>query len=521
MKKIIHLMLGLSLVCTSQAQSYIINTIIGDGTMGYSGNGGPATAAGLNYPYAVAIDDTGNIYVADMNNNRIRKVNTNGIISEFAGNGVAGYGGDGGPATAAELKSPTDVIIDHSGNIYIADMMNERVRVINTNGIISTFAGTGLPGYNGDGIPATSAELYHPYFVALDDSGNIFISDQTNNRVRKVNLKGIILTVVGNGVAGQSGDGGPATIAEINEPLGLAVDRYYNLYVVDEVDEQIRKVNTNGIISVFAGNGTTGFAGDGGPATAAEFFDVWSITADRSGNFYVSDFANERIRKIDKNDTITTIAGCGINGFGGDGGPATAAKFDDPGPVSLDDSGNIYIPDVGNNRIRELRMICTTTIPVSISGITSIYIGDSAVLTVSSPSTSYIWSTGATTSSITVPSGNTTYSVIVHDSTTCKGIGTIATEISEGSIYIPEAFSPNGDGQNDVFYVRCDCIKTMNFIIFDRWGNKVFETNNNSIGWDGRYKGQPMNTGTYVYYITALLNDGTKFMKKGNVELVR
>ena len=214
----------------------IITTIAGNGIAGYSGDGGLATNAELNNPYGVAVDSNGNIYIADTNNNRIRKVNsTTGIITTIAGNGTAGYSGDGGLATNAELYYPYGVAVDSNGNIYIADTYNNRIRKVNsTTGIITTIAGNGTAGYSGDGGPATNAQLNYPYGVAVDSSGNIYIADTDNNRIRKVNsTTGIITTIAGNGNPGYSGDGGPATNAELYDPSGVAVDSNGNIYIAD------------------------------------------------------------------------------------------------------------------------------------------------------------------------------------------------------------------------------------------------------------------------------------------------
>jgi hypothetical protein len=280
----------------------IINTVAGDGIAGYSGDGGAATSAELNVPYGVAVDNAGNIYIADYGNERIRKVTAStGKISTVAGNGTVGYGGDGGPATSAKLDSPTGVALDGAGNIYIADLGNHRIRKVTVStGIISTAAGNGTQGYSGDGGPATSAELYYATGVAADSAGNIYIGDEVNERVRKVTAStGIINTVAGDGVGGYSGDGGPATSAELNAPSGVAVDTAGNIYIADISNNRIRKVTVStGIISTVAGNGTAGYSGDGGPATNAELNNPSGVAVDTVGKIYIGDTNNNRIRAV-------------------------------------------------------------------------------------------------------------------------------------------------------------------------------------------------------------------------------
>jgi uncharacterized protein (TIGR03437 family) len=335
-------------------QTYVITTVAGNGTLGYSGDGGPATSAEFDNPQSVAVDSGGNLFIGDIWNNRIRKVTPAGTISTVAGNGTLGYSGDGGPATSAELQYPQSVAVDSGGNLFIADLYNYRIRKVTPAGTISTVAGNGTAGFSGDGGPATSAALSFPKSVAVDGAGNLFVADQFNNRVRKVTPAGTISTVAGNGTAGFSGDGGPAISAELNNPTGVAVDGAGNLFIADYYNNRVRKVTPAGIISSVAGSGTAGFSGDGGPATSAELYDPLGVAVDGTGNLFIADFWNSRIREVTLAGTISTVAGNGTAGFSGDGGPATSAELRYPSDVAVDGAGNLFIADENNNRIRKL-----------------------------------------------------------------------------------------------------------------------------------------------------------------------
>jgi sugar lactone lactonase YvrE len=330
----------------------IISTVAGNGTAGFKGDGSAATAASLDLPSGVAVDSAGNLYISDSNNNRIRKVTAAGIISTIAGNGTAGYNGEGA-AVNTQMNFPVGVALDTAGNLYIADPENRRLRKLTPAGIISTLAGDGTAGFGGDGASATSAVLAFPLGVALDSSGNVFIADYDNNRVRKVTPFGLITTVAGTGSPGFSGDEGPAIAAKLFKPYGLAVDSGGNLFIADSYNQRVRKVSPAGVISTFAGNGRNAFAGDGGPATQAQFYP-FGIGLNSAGNLYIADWSNNRIRRVTPAGVITTVAGSATKGFFGDGGPATAARLSGPYDVTVDGSGNLYIADTGNNRIRKV-----------------------------------------------------------------------------------------------------------------------------------------------------------------------
>jgi uncharacterized protein (TIGR03437 family) len=381
-------------------------TAAGNGTAGYSGDGGLATSAQLNYPTGAAADSTGNLYIADTQNNRVRKVAPDGTISTVAGNGSPGSFGDRGPATSARISQPSAVAVDSAGNLYIADFSNSLIRKVTPGGIISTVvlapasadcgvdvcaqlsqpegvavdsagnlyiadtgnnrmlkmtpggtvstvAGNGAYGYSGDGGPATSAELDVPSGVAVDSAGNLYIADAQNHRIRKV-ASGKIWTVAGNGLPGYSGDGGPAARAQLAGPSGVAVDSAGNLYIADKGNSRIRKVTPGGTISTVAGNGVPGYSGDGGPAASAQLNSPSGIAVDAFGVLYIADSLNNRIRKVALDGTISTVAGTWTNGYSGDGGQAFYAQLAYPNGVALDSTGNLYIADSLNNRIRKV-----------------------------------------------------------------------------------------------------------------------------------------------------------------------
>jgi PKD repeat protein len=347
----------LLLAGASSAADYM-TTIAGKNSSGYSGDGVAATSATLYYPNGVAVDGSGNVYICDQDNQRIRKVDAaSGLISTVAGNGNTGYNGDGILATSASLYYPIGVAVDGSGNIYISDQDNQRIRKVTAaTGLISTVAGTGSSGFNGDGIAATSATLSNPSGVTVDGSGNIYICDQGNDRIRKVTVAtGQISTVAGTGSGGYNGDGISAKSATIYSPSGVALDSAGNIYIADQYNSRIRKVTqSTGLISTVAGNGTYGFSGDGAAATSATMRYSSGVAVDSSGNIYFCDLNNQRIRKVTASTgLISTLAGNGSTGFTGDGGIATSATLYYPAGIAVDSSGFIYIADTDNHRIRK------------------------------------------------------------------------------------------------------------------------------------------------------------------------
>ncbi|HEY2384676.1 MAG TPA: hypothetical protein VGK48_26165, partial [Terriglobia bacterium] len=429
--------------------SGVITTIAGNGIAGNTGDGGPAASAELNQPEGIVADSSGNLFIADSGNQRVREINSSGLIQGIAGSGTAGFGGDGGPAPSALLSSPQAVAVDATGSLLIADTNNNRIRKVRTipdgtpaltsiaptsgvrgttfsakvagvnlagataisfsgtgisatvssvdsstgltisitiaptaaigihtfavttaggqsdfvagfgvtlpsdDRVIGTAAGNGTPGFSGDGLAATSAQLAGPNGVAVDSAGNLFIADTNNNRIRKVSTTGVISTVAGTGSAGFGGDGGAATGATFSGPTDVAVDRSGNLFIADSGNNRVRKVNTNGMISTVAGNGSTASSGDGGPATAAALC-VSGVAADLSGNLFIGDGCNERVRMVNADGIISTAAGSGTQGFGGDGGPANFARLSGPTRLAVDAEGDLFIVDSLNNRVREV-----------------------------------------------------------------------------------------------------------------------------------------------------------------------
>ena len=353
-------MLFLFFSCFANLHAQIITTIAGNGMSGYTGDGGAATAAKMRLVSAIAVANNGDMYVSDPISNVVRKVNTAGIISTFAGNDTAGFSGDGGPATIAKINYPDCITFDKKGNVYIADLLNFRVRMVDTNGIISTFAGNGPNPFSGDGGPATAAGLGGNLVgICIDNIGNIYIT--SDKRIRKIDTFGIISTFAGTGLGGFGGNGGPATAAALGAPAQIEMDVNGNMYIAE--DSCIRKINTIGIITTIAGNGTVGFSGDGGPATAAALDAATGVFPDKCGNFYISDSYNNRIRKVEGNGIITTVAGnwfgsggIGTGGYSGDGGPATAAELRTPSMIYLDSNSNVYIADGYNYCVRLIKM---------------------------------------------------------------------------------------------------------------------------------------------------------------------
>jgi sugar lactone lactonase YvrE len=384
----------LPVLCQAQSvPAYTISAAVGNGTAGFSGDGGAAVCAEVNFPSAVVVDSAGNLYIADQANYRIRKVDTSGNISTIAGNGTKGNAGDGKAATSANIGSAGGIAVDSSGNVYFSDTANNVVRKIASGGTITTVAGSGTPGFSGDTTPftlaakvaagsttvdlATSAKLNAPTGIVVDSKGNIYISDTTNNRIRRVSVTDqTITTVAGDGTGNYYGDGAGAEYSEINHPVGLAIDAADNIYVADSLNHRIRKISgSDGTISTVAGFGQPGSADNGGYAVNSLLHYPSSVSVDKTGNLYIADFINNRVRMVNTSGLISTIAGSGKFGKGGDGGPALAATMYFPCSVAVNASGNVYMIDSLNTRIRLLTPdVATNTLTDTSSGSTNTHL---------------------------------------------------------------------------------------------------------------------------------------------------
>ena len=350
--------LFLLLLASLSVHAQVINTVAGTGVWGYSGDHGPATAAKIQAPACVAVDYAGNMYITDVNNVRVRKVSVTGIITTFAGTGVAGYSGDEGPATAAQIGLPSCIIVDPwTGSVIFADRSKHVIRKVTPDGIIHTIAGIGgTSGFSGDGTLAVFAMLASPEGLAFDKHRNLYICDWGNQRVRRIDTAGIIHPFAGIGSIGFSGDNGPAVNAQFFNPVSIIADTLDNIYVSDFSNHAIRKINTSGTITTIAGTGgTSGISGDGGPATAALLYFPRGLAFDAYGSLFIGDRSDNRLRRIDPSGVMHPFAGTG-SGVGpiGDGGPATAAAIYYPYGITFDRFGSLYEADEMNSRIRKI-----------------------------------------------------------------------------------------------------------------------------------------------------------------------
>jgi len=591
---------------TLPTRAQIITTFAGapPPPYGVSGDGGPALSAHLGdlYHVSVAFDGGGNMYISQPESNTIRRVNTAGTITTIAGTGVIGYTGDGGPALAAKLYHPGSIIVDNASNIIFADQNGEVLRQIDPAGHITTISGPYTGGLcSGEGVPLSQAVFVAIDGLAKDNAGNIYASDQACNVIRKISAARIVTTVAGNGTPGFSGDGGPATSAQLWYPCQVGVDLAGNIYIPDADNNRVRKVNTSGIIT-----------------TIAEFALPCSIVVDNTGNIFVGENTSYVVRKIDPSGIVTVFAGNGTSGYSGDGGPANLAQITQIENIDQDAAGNIYIVDAYNQVIRKVTNCLSATAPsltISTSN-TSICSGtqviftatpvnggakpsyqwqvngtsvgaDNAIFTtnglangdivtciltssvscttptrsqnqvvmsvsisptvilmpdtlvgpekplvlradVTGPVTSYQWSPAIglddpySAAPVAAPQTTTTYQVVVTTDDNCTATGKVTVGIFRG-MAMPGAFTPNGDGKNDLFRIPPSAaVKIKAFAVYDRWGLKVFYSTNSAGGWDGTSGGKPLPAGTYLWFIDYVDPlTGKAAQTRGTVILVR
>jgi uncharacterized repeat protein (TIGR01451 family) len=406
----------------------VINTVAGNGTHGFAGDGNQATMASLDYPNGIAVDGGGNLFIADTNNARIRKVTSGGVIGTFAGDGDYGPDGDGGPATSASLVYPGGVAVDSAGNVFISDC--DEIRKVVPGGTISTIQSGQW--YFCD----TYYDIVAGGGVAVDADGNLILADTFNNRVYKILPDGSSAVIAGTGAFGFAGDGGPATSARISSPWSVAIDKAGNIFVADRNNHRIRKITTAGIISTVAGSGQGGFGGDGGPAVSAALAFPSGIAVDAAGNLFIADLNNNRIRKVTPAGIISTVAGNGTSGFSGDGGLATSAQVSFPTSVAVDAVGNLFIADTGNNRIRRIGF--ALTVP-TLTKVSQSSVGQGTTFTVALEGTSFSSplvidaGSGITVSNITVVNEISATATLTVDPSATLGPRSVTVSTSLGT----------------------------------------------------------------------------------------
>lgn len=544
---------GINAVIRKVSTTGIITTIAGTGTRGYTGDGGPATAAQL-YVGCITVDNAGNLYVAGQY--EVRKINSAGIISTVAGNGTFGFSGDGGPATAAQLH-PGDIAADHVGNLYISDYHNGRIRRVNSAGTISTFAGNGILESRNESGVATAVAII-PQGLAVDKAGNLYVADG-NFLIRKITPAGMISTVAGDGIHGYGGDGGSALRARLDMPYDMAIDLAGNVYIADYNNQRVRKVTTAGVITTIGGTGVEGYTGDGGLATNARITYPTCIVVDKTGNVFISDPMNHTARKItgcvaaDDPGVIISASGNAVCAgteitftatsiYGGNtptyewkindkAVPATGAIFKSSSLANNDVVSCILTSSEACTLPVSSNTIAITIHPspvVSFNAEIVVLPGQSATLSpvITGDIQQYQWSPPDGLSNTTIanpvvsPAKNATYELKVVSTDGCEGSGKVVVSIYK-KILLPNAFTPNDDIRNNIFRIPPGTtFQLQRFSVFNRWGEMIFTTNDISKGWNGLYKNilQPM--GVYVYSISGL-DQNKKVEVKGTVLLIR
>jgi len=366
MKMKLKLIVAIIFIISIKSPAQIITTYAGTGIAGYNGDSILAINAQLNYVGGIIFDDYDNLFICDANNERVRKVDAAGIITTFAGNGTGGYAGDNGLAINAQISGAHDVVFDAEGNLLIADFQNSRIRKVDTSGVITTVAGNGLSGASGDSGLAVLASIGHPDGIVFDAAGNLYIAQGNDHCLRKIDTAGVITTIAGiTGNAGYNGDGIPAVTALLSFPVDVAVDSADNIFIAEYGGARIRKIDNSGIITTVAGTGSPGYNGDSIPAVTAMISSPTGIDFSPQGNLFITDGNNNRVRKIDSAGIITTVAGIGTAGFSGDNGLATLAELNYPFRLAFNSSGNLFIADDFNNRVRMIEYVNTSAPEIS------------------------------------------------------------------------------------------------------------------------------------------------------------
>lgn len=540
MKRVLFLLL-LFTVSVAYPQR-IITTFAGNGLPNfYVVNGLPITSSVS--PFDVVLDQAGNFYYTEPTCSCVQKIDiaTNKIFT-VAGNGTQGFSGDGGPATAAQFNEPRGLAVDKEGNIYITDYYNNRIRKVEAaTGLITTVVGNGEQKHAGDGGPAVNASIYNPNDIAIDDEGNLYIADLNNSSIRKVTKStGIISTIAGSSLfSGDSGDGDLATKAVLASPLSVAVDKDKNVYIATWGANKVRKIDSKtGIITTIAGTGSLSNSGDGGPAVLANLYGPQVVDVDPEGNIYISEgvntFYNSKARKINKETgIISSIAGNGQYGYSGDGGLATQAQLRSPFHYAFDQAGNVYLAEP--HRIRKISLIANPTPPQII--FTDSCLADGMKFRIQSivPVFGVSWDFGDPSSAalntsidaepqhIFSKAGMFTVTALVTTEDGFKQLeATVTIKDCVCVLEVPNVFTPNDDGVNDLFQIATNCpFEGFELTIINRWGQVVFHSTDSHVNWNGNENGNALASGVYFFSLTHKFPQLPAHTQKGTLTVVR